>query len=104
MKRIAERPKHVYISARYLRKEGPRNAGWRVRNMHPPALADTWTLLMWNREQMGFRGKTAYKTPVYDLHRRIARESEMNRREAGSPHEQDDAAEVESVAERGGGW
>jgi len=45
MNKIAERPKHVYISARYLRNVGPRNAGWRVKNMHPPALVETWTLL-----------------------------------------------------------
>jgi hypothetical protein len=41
MNKIAERPKHVYISARYWRNVGPRNAGWRVSNMHPPALVDT---------------------------------------------------------------
>lgn len=71
--------------------------------MHPPALVDNWILLVWSRERIRFRGKTTYNAPVYDLHRRIARESEMDRWEAGSPHEQDDAAEVESVAERGGG-
>jgi hypothetical protein len=41
LNRTAERPKHVYISARYWRTVGPRHAGWRVSNMYPPALVDT---------------------------------------------------------------
>jgi phage/plasmid-associated DNA primase len=99
MNKIAERPKHVYTSARYWRNVGPRNAGCRVSNMHPPALVDTWTLSVWNGDRRTAR-LTAYKTPVYNLQRRIARKCKMYRWETGSPHEQYDATEVKSITER----
>jgi hypothetical protein len=50
------------------------------------------------------RGEKPYKAPVYDLHHRIACESEMYRRETRSPHQQYDSTEVKSIAERCGGW
>ena len=67
--------------------------------MHPPALADTWTLLVrsWGRRTLQ---TTTYKAPVYDLHRRVALEGEMYRWETGPPHEQYDAAKIKAIAER----
>jgi hypothetical protein len=66
--------------------------------MHPPALVDTWLVSASNGVRYTSR-MTAYKTPVYNLQRRIAHESKMYRRETCSPHQQYDTTEVKSIAE-----
>lgn len=42
--KMADKPKHVYINALYLRNVGPKNDGWSVKTMQPLALRETWSL------------------------------------------------------------